>query len=78
MMYKLFLVLIPFLAFVLNAQETNSTEVNPKAVETEESSVLPSDFFAGALADAQAAEDELGTQRLVEVKSSDLTPSLSP
>ncbi len=55
MMHKLFLVLIPFLAFVLNAQETNSTEVNPKAVETVESSVLPSDFFAGALADAQAA-----------------------
>ena len=59
MMHKLFLVLIPSLSFVLNAQETNSTEVNPKAVDTGESSVLPSDFFAGALADAQAAEDEL-------------------
>ena len=77
MIHKLFLVLIPFLAFVLNAQETNLTEVNSKAVETEESPALPSDFFAGALADAQAGEDELGTQRLVEVKSSDLTPSLS-
>jgi hypothetical protein len=41
------------------------------------SSVLPSDFFAGALADAKMSEDELGTQRLVEVKSSELSPSLS-
>jgi len=41
------------------------------------SSVLPSDFFAGALADAKMSEDELGTQRLVVVKSSELSPSLS-
>ena len=41
------------------------------------SAVLPSDFFAGALEDAKSSNDELGTQRLVEVKNSDLTPSLS-
>ena len=61
----------------LYAQESNST--NPKVVDTEPetANVLPSDFFAGALASAQASEDELGTQRLVEVKSAKLTPSLS-
>ena len=37
------------------------------------SAVLPSDFFAGVLEDAKSSGDELGTQRLVEVKNSDLT-----
>ena len=77
MMHKLSFILLPFLPFVLGAQDKNSTGVEPKAADSEQSSVLPSDFFAGALADAQVGEDELGTQRLVEVKSSDLTPSLS-
>lgn len=45
--------------------------------EENSSSALPSDFFAGALEDAKSSDDELGTQRLVEVKSSKLTPSLS-
>lgn len=77
MMHKLLVVLIPFLGFFLNAQETNSTVVEQQDEESIESPVLPSDFFAGALADAKSSDDELGTQRLVEVKSSDLTPSLS-
>jgi hypothetical protein len=45
--------------------------------DTNSSVALPSDFFAGALESAKSADDELGTQRLVEVKSSELTPSLS-
>ena len=62
-----YIYLFLFLSFCVtaNSQEQNST------------GVLPSDFFAGALEDAKASEDELGTQRLVEVKSSELTPSLS-
>ena len=39
-------------------------------------SAVPSDFFADALAKAKA-DDAMGTQRLVDVKSSELTPSLS-
>ncbi|MBT3666698.1 MAG: hypothetical protein HN548_04400 [Opitutae bacterium] len=45
--------------------------------DTNSSVALPSDFFAGALESAKSSDDELGTQRLVEVKSSELTPSLS-
>jgi hypothetical protein len=52
------------------AQDSNSSV-------PESQPVLPSDFFAGALADAKLSEDELGTQRLVDVKSSELSPSLS-
>jgi hypothetical protein len=40
-------------------------------------SAVPSDFFADALAKAKADDDAMGTQRLVDVKSSELTPSLS-
>ncbi len=52
------------------AQDSNSSA-------PESQPVLPSDFFAGALADAKLSEDELGTQRLIDVKSSELSPSLS-
>ncbi|MEK9632867.1 MAG: hypothetical protein VW622_03410 [Opitutae bacterium] len=38
---------------------------------------LPSDFFADALSQAKAGDDAMGTQRLVDVKSSELTPALS-
>ena len=38
---------------------------------------LPSDFFADALSQAKAGDDAMGTQRLVDVKSSELTPTLS-
>ena len=38
---------------------------------------LPSDFFADALNQAKAGDDAMGTQRLVDVKSSELTPSLT-
>ena len=38
---------------------------------------LPSDFFADALESAKAGDDAMGTQRLLDVKSSELTPSLS-
>jgi hypothetical protein len=54
---------------VLGSQQTSSPPVN--------NSALPSDFFADALSDAQASQDELGTQRLVEVKSSELSPTIS-
>ena len=75
MKYNLLLILSFTLSQFLNGQESNSTSQSP--TQPEPSAVLPSDFFAGALADAQSSEDELGTQRLVEVKSSKLTPSLS-
>ena len=48
-----------------------------KAPAGEGQSVLPSDFFAGALAQAKSGDDAMGTQRLVDVKSTELTPSLS-
>ena len=42
------------------------------------SSIISSDFFSDALKDAQAADsDAMGTQRLVQVKSSDLTPAIA-
>lgn len=67
------LLIIPFVSFAQSNVESNTTA--KPSLETQ--SVLPSDFFAGALADAQLGTDELGTQRLVEVKSSELSPSLS-
>jgi hypothetical protein len=55
--------------------DANSTEV--KAPAGGGDSAVPSDFFADALAKAKAGDDAMGTQRLVDVKSSELTPSLS-
>lgn len=67
----LLLSLLPIFLFNhLMGQDSNAA--TPKV-----ESVLPSDFFAGALENAQNSDDELGTQRLVEVKSSELSPSLS-
>ena len=67
----LLLSLLPIFLFnYVMGQDSNTTA---PTVE----SVLPSDFFAGALENAQNNDDELGTQRLVEVKSSELSPSLS-
>ena len=57
-----------------SASENLSSSASDASVQN---SALPSDFFAGALADAQANQDELGTQRLVEVKSSELSPTIS-
>ena len=69
-----------FLAFVLTSSvhvfgDANSTEV--KGTPGGGNSAVPSDFFADALAKAKAGNDAMGTQRLVDVKSSELTPSLS-
>jgi hypothetical protein len=68
------------LAFALTSSvhvfgDANSTEV--KAPDGDGSASAPSDFFADALAQAKAGDDAMGTQRLVDVKSSELTPSLS-
>lgn len=38
---------------------------------------LPSDFFSGALEAAKGGGDAMGTQRLIDVKSAKLTPSLA-
>ena len=54
--------------------DENST--GEKAPGDSGNSAVPSDFFADALAKAKA-DDAMGTQRLVDVKSSELTPSLS-
>jgi hypothetical protein len=62
--------------FSQDINEAKPTPVEPSNAPVS-SPVLPSAFFADALADAQAGDDELGTQRLVEVKSSELSPSIS-
>ena len=62
-MYR-WLVLLYFLAsFFLKADEN--------------ASVLTADFFAGALADATAISEESGKQRLIDVKSTTLSPALA-
>jgi hypothetical protein len=52
----------------LSSSEQNKADTQP---------VLPSDFFAGALADATAISDEAGKQRLIDVKSTTLSPALA-
>ena len=74
MKYFYFLTLTCFLVNVSYAQDANGT-----SSAQSDSPFLSSDFFSGALADAQAkdAEDAMGTQRLVQVKSSELTPAVA-
>ena len=75
MRYTLTFILVSVFAFTFqvfgdaNASSPQGDEVG--------NSVLPSDFFADALANAKSSDDAMGTQRLVDVKSSELTPSLS-
>ena len=73
MKYFYFLTLTCFVN-VSYAQDANGT-----SSAQSDSPFLSSDFFSGALADAQAkdAEDAMGTQRLVQVKSSELTPAVA-
>ena len=76
MRYLLLVFIIHSFCFAQDSNDLKPASVdssNPSA----QSPVLPSAFFADALADAQAGDDELGTQRLVEVKSSELSPSIS-
>ena len=74
MKYFYFLTLTCFVVNVSYAQDANGT-----SSAQSDSPFLSSDFFSGALADAQAkdAEDAMGTQRLVQVKSSELTPAVA-
>ena len=74
MKYFYFLSLSCSLVNVSYAQDANGT-----SSAQSDSPFLSSDFFSGALADAQAkdAEDAMGTQRLVQVKSSELTPAVA-
>jgi len=76
MKYKLSFILASSLLFSvqLTGQES-STDGNASTGPGQ--AFPPSDFFAGALADAQKGDEAMGTQRLVDVKSSELTPSLS-
>ena len=76
MRYLLLIFITHSLCLAQDSNDLKSTSVESSNASTE-SPVLPSAFFADALADAQAGEDELGTQRLVEVKSSELSPSIS-
>ena len=57
--------------------EDHAAESLNSATGSTPSTVLPSDFFAGALADATAISDEAGKQRLIEVKSTTLSPALA-
>ena len=58
-MYRWLVILFFLSSFLLKADEN--------------ASVLPSDFFAGALADATAISEESGKQRLIDVKSTTLS-----
>ena len=69
MRYLLLIFISHSLCFAQDSSDLKSTPVESSNASTQ-SPVLPSAFFADALADAQAGEDELWTQRLVEVKSS--------
>ena len=75
MKYILTYILVSVFSFTLQVfGDANSSATKaPSGGE----SVLPSDFFADALAKAKAGDDAMGTQRLVDVKSTELTPSLS-
>ena len=57
--------------------EDNSTLSSTDENQADAQPVLPSDFFAGALADATAISDEAGKQRLIDVKSTTLSPALA-
>lgn len=68
---------LSLLFIFLNASHAQDADESSPAQP--DSPFLSSDFFSGALADAQEAdaEDAMGTQRLVQVKSSDLTPAVA-
>ena len=72
-----YLYFLSFLFVFLNA--SHAQDANEPSPAQPDSPFLSSDFFSGALADAQEAdaEDAMGTQRLVQVKSSDLTPAVA-
>jgi hypothetical protein len=61
---------------VAPAAEVNAAVVPDSNGSAPPSSFLASDFFAGAL-EAARAGDAMGTQRLVDVKSGRLTPSIA-
>jgi hypothetical protein len=74
MRYILTFILVSVFTFTVRVfGDANSTGTNEPGAAA---SVLPSDFFADALAQAKSSDDAMGTQRLVDVKSSELTPSL--
>mgnify|MGYP001422740042 CR=1 FL=1 len=56
--------------------EVNASVVTDNNGSAPPASFLASDFFAGAL-EAARAGDAMGTQRLVDVKSGKLTPSVA-
>ena len=72
-----YLYFLSLLFIFLNA--SHAQDANESSPAQPDSPFLSSDFFSGALADAQEAdaEDAMGTQRLVQVKSSDLTPAVA-
>ncbi len=74
MKYLYFLSLL--FVFLNSSHAQDSNESSPAQPD---SPFLSSDFFSGALAEAQEADakDAMGTQRLVQVKSSDLTPAVA-
>lgn len=59
----------------LNVVGQESSNTSNKSDSQE--SVLPSDFFAGALADATSISEESSKQRLIDVKSTTLSPALA-
>ncbi len=65
------------LTSVILLAESNSSEPTDGSNNPSGQPVLPSDFFAGALADATAISEESGKQRLIDVKSTTLSPALA-
>jgi hypothetical protein len=74
MRYTLTFILISVFAFTV--QVFGDANASASKDDAGGNAVLPSDFFADALASAKSGDDAMGTQRLVDVKSSELTPSL--
>ena len=74
MRYTLTFILISVFAFTV--QVFGDANASASKDDAGGNAVLPSDFFADALASAKSSDDAMGTQRLVDVKSSELTPSL--
>ena len=74
----MFLRILIFLALAnFTFADDHAAESSDSGTGSSPSTVLPSDFFAGALADATAISDEAGKQRLIDVKSTTLSPALA-
>jgi hypothetical protein len=66
-----------FFAYNLSGDQNRTNVGTEKVDNNSPSSAFTADFFAGALADANAVSEDAGKQRLIDVKSTTLSPALS-